>query len=58
MNTMRHRHATRRPIASDGAKALQFWQDDPEQAFQLFWVKKASPSAWHHLGALVDDRDE
>jgi hypothetical protein len=40
MNTMRHRHATRHPIASDGAKALPFWQDEPEQAFQLFWVKR------------------
>ena len=35
MNIMRHRHAMRHPIESDGSKALPFWQDEPEQAFQL-----------------------
>ena len=58
MNIMRHRHATRHPIASDGPKALPLWHDELEDAFQLLWMKKASPSAWHHLGALVDGRDE
>jgi hypothetical protein len=58
MNIMRHRHATKHPIASDGLKALPLWQDELEHAFQLLWMKKASPSAWHHLGALVDGQDE
>jgi hypothetical protein len=40
MNIMRHRHATRHPIASDGPKALPLWQDDLEHAFQLFMDEK------------------
>ena len=30
MNIIRHRHAMRHPIASDGSKALPFWQKETE----------------------------